>query len=201
MKQVLFLLFLLTLPTGIAAQECFQWKNLRLQTSSLAATVNILGKPDKDKIKKAEFDKSPAENVRELINFRNLRYKNIDNYREVSLLFLNEMLFGIEFTPVKRKILAADLGKNFNSEFLFAGGLSKRMNFADYEGQKETTVPKVYPANYYMLSVTRNCAIIAAIDNNSWKAVWRDGIKKPTAGMFPGNVRSIQIFSRDFKVK
>jgi hypothetical protein len=136
MKIVLFLIFLLIFSTGIFAQECFQWKNLMLQTSSLDETKNILGKPDKDKIEKAKFDKPVTEDAGELINFRKLRYKNIDNYREVNLLFLNEKLFGIEFTLEKKKILASDLGKSINSEFLFAGGLSKRMNFADYEGQK-----------------------------------------------------------------
>jgi hypothetical protein len=52
-----------------------------------------------------------------------------------------------------------------------------------------------------MLSVNRSCAIFATIDNSSWKAIWRDGIKKPTVEMFPGNVQTIQIFSRNFNVK
>ena len=201
MKKAFLPVILLTLSISIPAQECFQWKNLKLTKSSLAETVSILGKPGKDKIEKPEFDNSTANEDRAAINFRKLRYKKIDFYREVELLFLNEKLFGLEFTPEKKKLLAADLGKNFDSEFLFVGGLSKKMVFADYEGQKETTVPKVYPANYYMLSVSRGCAILATIDNNSWKGIWRDGLNKPTAEMFPGTVKTIQIFSRETKVK
>src|SRR5215213_3071736 len=170
MRKFLFLLFLLTFLSSISpAQECFQWKNLKLESSSLKETVSILGKPNKNKIEKAKFGNSALEDVRGLINFRKLRYKNIDEYREVELLFLNEKLFGIEFTPEKKKLLASDLGKNFNSEFLFADDVSKRLNFADYSGQIVSRIPKVYPANYYMLALRRYCVIIAAVDNSSRK--------------------------------
>ena len=80
-------------------------------------------------------------------------------------------------------------------------GIAKQIKFSDYEGQKETTVPKVYPVSYFMLSVKPDSAILATINNNTWKTIWRDGMKKPTVEMFPGYVETLRIFSRSIEEK
>ena len=201
MRYVLFFIFLFVPTVSVSAHETFQWKNLRFNTTSVQDTINTLGKPKKDKVEKAKFDKSIPTDVRSQMNFRKLQYQNIDDFKEVYLLFISKKLIGIELTPKKNKLFAADLGKTYNSEFLFMEGLPKEIKFSDFEGQKETTVPKVYPQNYFMLSVKPDCAIVATIDNNTWQAFWRDSLKKPTTEMFPGFVKSIQIITRSLESK
>ena len=93
------------------------------------------------------------------------------------------------------------MSKIYNADFLFMEGLAKGMKLADYEGQKETTVPKVYPGFYFMMTVKPDSAIVATIDNNTWKALWRDAVKKPTVDLFPGYVSNIQIFTRSLERK
>ena len=192
-------MFLFTLTA--AAQERFRWKGLSFETSTIEDTINALGKPKKNKIEKAKFDKSIPANVGGQMNFRKLQYKNFDDFEEVYLLFLNEKLIGIEFSPQKKKILASDLPKIYGENFLFMEGLAKGMKLADYEGQKETTVPKVYPGYYFMVAVKTDSAIVATVDNNTWKALWRDAVKKPAIDVFPGFVSNIQIFTRSFERK
>lgn len=201
MRKILFLTVLFLLTLTASAQDRFQWKGLSFETSTIQDTIKALGKPKKDKIEKAKFDKTIPSNVSGQMNFRKLQYKNIDDFDEVYLFFLNEKLIGIELTPEKKKILASDLSKIYNADFLFMEGLAKGIKFADFEGQKETTVPKVYPGFYFMLTVKPDLAIIATIDNNTWKALWRDTFKKPTVDMFPGYVSNIQIFTRSLEGK
>jgi hypothetical protein len=196
----LTVLFLSAL-TAAAQEERFQWKGLSFETSSIQDTIKALGKPKKDKIEKAKFDSAIPSNVKGQMNFRKLQYKNIDDFDEVYLLFLNEKLVGFEFSPEKKKILATDLSKLYNADFLFMEGIAKGTKLTDFEGQKETTVPKVYPGFYFMLTAKPDSAIVATIDNNTWKALWRDAVKKPTVDLFPGYVSNIQIFSRSFEGK
>ena len=201
MKIVLISLFLLTFSISLSAQECFQWKNLKLESSTLEETINILGKPKRNKIEKPKFADSPLEDVGGLVNFRRLRYKNIDDYRRIELLFLNGKLFGIEFTPEKKKLSPADLSRNFNLEFLYAGDSSKRLKFSDYYGQILSKAPEIYPASYFLLRTRQFCSAVATIDNKSRKGTARDGIETTAAEVFPGSVKTIQIFTNNFKIK
>ena len=201
MSKILLLLFLSVLAINAAAQECFRWKNLNLNQSTIAEAIKLLGKPDENRIAKPKFDKINAESDRELINYRKLRYKKFDFYREVELLFLNEKLFSLEFKAERKTVLAADLNRRFNTEFLFAGDLSTFIRFSDYRGRNADAVPRAYPAHYNLVSVDRNCAILAEIDNSSPKTMELFGIKTLPVGMFPGTVRSIQIYSRETKVE
>lgn len=196
MRKIFILSWFLLLAVHISAQEPFQWKNLKFDSSTAQNAVEVLGKPKKDKVEKVKFNKSVPANLRSQMNFRKLQYENIDEFKDVDLLFLNEKLFGIELNPHRRKLFAIDLSKMYNMDFLLTEGLPKEVNWTDYENQKETTIPKVYPPSYFMISVKSDCAIIATIDNNTWKAFWRDSLKKPTTEMFPGFVDKIQIFSR-----
>lgn len=195
--------FLLFFAFGAAAQERFTWKGLRFETSTIQDTIDALGKPKKNKIENVKVVKTISPNAGAKMDFRKLEYENINEFDEVYLLFLNEKLFSLELNPKKKKsMLAADLGKIYSADFLYMEGLPKELDFAAYEGQKETTVPKVYSGGfYYMISVKPDIAILATINNNSWKAIWRDGVKKPTVEMFPGFVSKIQIFTRSFEGK
>ncbi|HEY8562727.1 MAG TPA: hypothetical protein VIL74_20285 [Pyrinomonadaceae bacterium] len=201
MRKILFLTCFFSFVFAVSAQDDFQWKNLRFETSTVGDAVAALGKPDKDKIEKVKFDKAVPAPTRAQMNFRKLHYRDVGNYSEVYLLFLNDKLHSIGFTPQKKSLPAGELGKSYGAEFLFMEAVPKRMNLADFEGQKETTVPKVYPAEYFMLGIKKDYALLATIDNDSWKAVWRDTLNKPTAEMFPGYVRTIQVFSRNYEGK
>lgn len=201
MKRFIALTFLLILSFQINAQENFQWKGLKLGISSVEESKNVLGKPKKDKIEKGKFDKSVTADLRNQMNFRSLQYQKLDGHKLVNLLFLNDKLFSIDLVPEKKKMTAATLSELFVSDFLFLEGLSKEMNFGDYEGQKESTVPKVYPSDYFMLNVKKDRIILATIENQSWKAFWRDINRKPTIEMFPGYVTSIKILTRDMSQK
>ncbi len=201
MKKVLLLVFLPVLAINISAQQCFQWKNLKLGSTSIDETVSLLGKPDKDRIDKPKFDQRSAKEDRERLNFRRLRYKKLDFYREVELLFLNEKLFSLEFTPERKTVLAADLNRRFDTEFVFAGDVSTRIKFSDYQGRRESGVERIYPAHYNLVYVNRSCAMVAEIDNSSPKTMALFGIKNPPPGMFPGTVRAIRIFSHETKVE
>jgi hypothetical protein len=201
MKTALLLILLSFLSIVISAQECFQWKNLKLGQSSLAETVNLLGKPDKDRPDKPGFDKITAREDGERLIFRKLRYKKLDFYREVELLFLNEKLFSLEFKPEPKTILAADLKRRFDIEFLYAGDLSTHIKFSDYQGKTANGVQSVLPAHYNLVSVRRNCAVVAEIDNGSAKTMELFGFKTLPEGMFPGTVKAIRIFNRESKIE
>jgi len=201
MRKILLFVFLTAFSLCALAQENGHWKNLKLDVSSPQNAADILGKPKKDKIENAKIDKSIPANLTSQFNFRKLQFENIDNYKDVYLLFLNEKLFGIELVPKKKTIPASELSKIYDSDFLLMEGIPKQLKFSDFEGQKETTVPKVYPVSYFMLSVKPDSVILAAINNNTWKAIWRDGMKKPTMEMFPGYVESIRILSRSNEEK
>jgi len=172
-----------------------------VESLQIVEAVAVLGKPKKDKIEKVKFDQAVPASIRAQMNFRKLEYRNIDNFSEVYLLFLNERLHSIGFTPLKKNLSASELGKNYDADFLFMEGVPKQLILEQYEGQKETTVPKVYPSEYFMIGIKKDYAILATIDNNTWKAIWRDTMKKPTPEMFPGYVRTMQIFSRNFEGK
>lgn len=201
MNKVLLLVFLSIFSFSGSAQECFQWQNLKLNQSSVAETLSLLGKPDKDRPEKPKINKLSLEIADATVNFRKLRYKKLDFYREVELLFLNEKLFGLEFKTVDKTVLAADLNRRFNTEFLFAGDVSTHIEFSDYQGRTESAVPRDFPAHYNLVSVNRNCSMIAEIDNGSRKTMELFGFKTIPSGMFPGTVKAIRIYSREAKVE
>ncbi|HQU84907.1 MAG TPA: hypothetical protein PKY59_17340 [Pyrinomonadaceae bacterium] len=192
--RTLYLIVCLCIFTSIvSAQENFKWNNLELDKTSIDETIKLFGKPKKDEIVRAKTDKSDFS----ALVLRKLQFNKIEEYEKVILVFQNEKLVGMELFPKKKKIFAAELLKTYKIDFLFLEGIPKGMKFGDFEGQKETTVPKVYPVSYFMLSAQKNYIVIASIDNDSWKAVWRDTVKKPTIEIYPGFVRTIQIYSKE----
>lgn len=198
-KVILFPVLVFALSVNLYAQQNFQWKGLELDVSMPQAAISVLGKPKNDKhenfacpISKNETNQSSDNSLHKLY------FERIDDFKSVTLIFCNEKLRQIDFVPSKKAMLAASLNKIYGSDFLFLGKPTKAMKFADYEGQKETTVPKVYAALYYMLSVRKNSTIFALINNAGWKTVWRTATGKPTEELFPGYVQKIQVISRSF---
>ncbi len=201
MMRILIFIILVFSVLSVSAQDKFEWKGLKFEETSIDKTLDLFGKPNKDKVEKPKIDKAVAGQVPVELNFRKFQYKNIDIYKEIYLLFLNEKLIAFEFIPQKQKMAAADLPKNFNADFLFAEGNNIEIRFKDLEGQKETSIPKVYPTNYYMIAVKEHYSIVATIDNSSWKAVLRDATNKPTSDKFPGFVKTMQVISRSVEKK
>lgn len=201
MRLVVVFTFISSLLLSVSGQNLSQWKNLKLDSTTPDEAISMFGKPKKDKIVKPRFNKEVSVETQSQMNFRKLEFKKSNEFKSVHLLFLNEMLSTIDLTPNKKKMLASDLENNFETNFLFMEGMPKTLKFADYEGQKETTIPKVYPINYFMLGIKSDMAIIATIDNSSWKSIWRDALSKPSSEMYPGYITNIKIFSRSRETK
>ena len=182
--------------TSVLGQTAENWRELSFGVTTPADAVKLYGKPSKDRL---ENQKSVLDSSNQPMTIRSLVYEKINGLNKLDLMFANDKLFSIVQYPKNKTIAAADIPVKFGSEFLFLEGLPKRFDFAQLEGQKETTVPKVYPAAYYMLSVKSDRIIFVFVNNNSFKAIWREGIKKPTLEMFPGYVESIQVHARQIE--
>lgn len=203
MKIFFSIILLGTLLWSAAAGQSFEWKGLKLEAATPTEALALLGKPRKEKIENIS-DQIPASTRAKNNNqttIRKMFFKKIDDFEEVFLTFYNEKLVEIKFSLKKKTLPAKSISNLYNADFLFIESLPKNTKVADFEGQKETTVPKIYPGFYSMLSVRRDVIILASVDNNSWKAVWRDATGKPTVEMFPGYITDLQIVSRSLEEK
>ncbi|MGB7209792.1 MAG: hypothetical protein WBD27_14105 [Pyrinomonadaceae bacterium] len=172
------------------------WRGLTPGTTTPTDIIKLYGKPQKDRLEEPNIASAVSGPANGETIVRSLVYKKVDGLSKLHLMFSNDKLYSMIQYPKNKTRPASDLTSQFNSDFLFLEGLPKKLDFAQLEGQKETTIPKVYPVAYYMLAVRGDRVILALISNGSFKAMWRDGIKKPTLEMFPGYVESIQIFYR-----
>lgn len=203
MKILLAAVFLAAIFCRTGAGQSFEWNGLTLDASAPADAMRLLGAPKKEKTETI-VGKIP-ESVRVKNNnqtaLRRLFFKNGKDFEEAVLTFYNDRLVEIKFSPKKKTLPASTLGGRYDADFLFVERFAKNMRLADLEGQKETSVPKVYPGFYSMISVKPNLVVLAWVDNNTWKTVWRDATGKPTAEMFPGYVADVQIASRSLEEK
>ena len=190
------------LPTAIS------WREFKLNSTSSDEVIKSLGKPKKDQTKISEQSlpdgwTSSAKGKR----IRNISYKKIGNYDSVEFTFVEERLVGINFLVKQNRMKglanrksdlfeAKKLGEVLNTDFILFNGLPKNSKISDYEGQKETTVPKVYKQLYTLLGINKNSIILASIDNTNFKSGIKELFNKPTNELFPGYVQRIRIYSR-----
>jgi hypothetical protein len=181
------------------------WRNFQIDSTNAEEIIKSMGKPSKDKIEISKNSLSKnSENPKKI---RKISYKKIGNYDSLEFIFADNLLVGMNFLlrqnktkglayDVSNLLPAKDLGKLFNSEFLIFYGLPKNSKLSDFEGQKETTVPKVYKQFYSLVNVNKDSGILVSVDNNNFKSGLKEVFGKPTVEFFPGFVQRIQIFSR-----
>lgn len=197
MRKLFIFFILLNLVRAISAQGEKSWRGLVFNESTPSSAEALFGKPRKDRLEKPKFYPAVPANVKKELGIRTLEFNKIAGFEKVALMLLNNKLRGIVSDAKKNSITGSEVKSIYGGEFLFFETLPKQTDFAQFEGQKETTVPKVYPAVYHMVSVQKDRIVIATIDNDSWKALWRAGIKKPTIELFPGYVQRVHILSRE----
>lgn len=209
-----FILILLLLSTfALRAQTelndlptATTWRDFKVGATNPDEVIKVLGKPKKDQAKRSEkvlmiIQPNSGE------KFRHILYKKIGNYDSVEFSFNNERLVEMNFLfdqnqmkglfNRKSNLLpAVKLGELFNTNFFLFNGLPKNSNIGDFEGQKETTVPKVYKQIYSMMGINKETIIMASIDNTTFKSGLKEIFDKPTVENFPGYVQRIQIQSR-----
>lgn len=188
---------------------------LRLDESTPEDAVRVLGKPSKD-----EFDDFSVGGKHGLFQvrverilqtkgnekaYRKLLYKKRGGTDDVTLRFyegkLVHIIFDYNLGKRQKAIPAYSLSEKYGADFIIFQGVAKDSKLSDYEGQKETTVPKVYPVLYTLLSVQKDRVYFVRVDNNDSKGFWRSLASKPTREMFPGYVLEMHLVSRSLEQK
>lgn len=201
MRSCLAVLFVsMILSSFASAQEAALWRGVEFGMTS-AAVIEKAGKPRNVKTDEASFKLALPTVARERSDLRKLTYEKSDGWEKIVLSFLDDKLIGVHLWPRNKTMEAASLPEKFGSDFLLVEAFAKGVDLGTFEGQKETSVPKVYPAIYNMLAVRRDRFVIGLINNGSLKAIFKDGFKKPTIRMFPGYVESVIIVSRFAETK
>ncbi|HEX8249229.1 MAG TPA: hypothetical protein VF599_13715 [Pyrinomonadaceae bacterium] len=214
--------FLLTalIATGAAAQtenpvspSTFTDKvlnELKLDESTPEDAVKLLGKPNKDEFddfslggKHGLFQVSIKRIIQTRENekaYRKLLYKKLGETDDVTLRFyegkLVHVIFDYDLGQKEKRIPAYGLPAKFGVDFVILKHVAKGSTLADFEGQKENTIPKVYEVIYTLLSVQKDKIYFVRVDNNDSKAFWRSLASKPTREMFPGFVQEMHLISR-----
>jgi hypothetical protein len=187
---------LILFPVFVSGADETVWKGLMFDKTTPEDVVTTVGAPKrkrKEKIKTLSAMGGKAIGKQEI---QILEFEKIDTWEKVSLGFFNNKLFKVKFWPRNKTMLASTLGSTFHADFVFAEGFAKGVSLSVFEGQKEPTVPRVYPTVYFMVSAKSDRYILANINNGSMGALWKDAMKTATVQMFPGFVEDIEIISR-----
>lgn len=184
------------------------WRKFQLnQTTNLDVEI-VFGKAKKKQTKRSKqtlpngwtkYDKGK--------NVQTLSYKELGGYDSVEFAFVEDKLVGISFLLKQNKMKgllnyiskllpASKLSEVYKSDFLLFFGIPENSAIADYEGQKETTIPKVYQQKYSLISINKESIILVEVDNTNIKSGIKVIFGKPTAELFPGFVQRIHIYSR-----
>lgn len=196
---------------------------LNLNFTTPEEALALLGKPADDSIGKLEYEMSPSHAVVSLVTgtnlrlpeswvsskkeqkiFRKLVFKQNVFCKKIELSFLEDRLYLIDLTLTQKKnarLLAAALEKIYETDFVSIESLPEKSLIADYENQKEPTIPKAYAKFYGMLSIAPTKILLAFVNNDSFKKEFWSGTGKPEKNMFPGVVAKVQIISRDIEIK
>ena len=184
------------------------WRAFKLDSSKPEEIIKSLGKPKKDQTKITEpalpKNLSNAERGKQI---RTVLYKKIGNYDSVEFTFIDDKLAGMNFLIKQNRMKglanrksdfleAKNLNEVFNTDFILFNGLPKNAKISDFEGQKETTVPKVYKQSYALLGINQDSVILVSVDNTNFKSGIKELFGKPTVELFPGYAQRIQIYSR-----
>lgn len=184
------------------------WRGFKLDSTNPDEVIKSMGKPKKDQTKTPEQtlpkDLSNAERGKRI---RTVLYKKIGDYDSVEFTFVDDNLVGMNFLIKQNRMKglanrksdlleAKNLSEVFKTDFILFNGLPKNAKLADFEGQKETTVPKVYKQNYALLGINKHSVILVSVDNTNFKSGIKELFGKPTVELFPGYAQRIQIYSR-----
>lgn len=183
-------------PVVALGSEESVWKGLFFDKTTLEEAVASIGPPREKRKEKIKTQPTVGGKVTGTLEIQILEYKNADGWEKVSLAFLNNKLFKAKFWAKNKTVRAYDLTATYQADFLFVEGFAKGVPLSVFEGQKEPSVPRVYPTVYYMVSAKPDRYIFATINNGSFGALWKDAMKKATVQMFPGFVEDIEIISR-----
>ncbi|HEX8371021.1 MAG TPA: hypothetical protein VF604_20925 [Pyrinomonadaceae bacterium] len=219
-KSLIALWLAALLATGAAAQpenpvspSNFTDKilnGLKLDESTPEDAVKLLGKPAKDEFddfslggKHGMFQVSIKRIIQTGDNekaYRKLLYKKLGETDDVTLRFyegkLVQVIFDYDSGQKEKRIPAYSLSAQFGVDFIILKQVAKGSTLADFEGQKENTVPKVYEVLYTLLSVQKDRIYFVRVENNDSKGFWRSLASKPTREMFPGFVLEMHLISR-----
>lgn len=176
-------------------------KNVKLDVSTPEDVLRQFGKPESDVMDEidAEIIDSWLKIKKNQRVLRKLTYKNIGATERVLLRFYENKLVKITFIYKKSKkdrVLAADLPQKYNADFVMIQSVLKDTKISDFEGQKENTIPKVYPGLYILMSVQPDVIYMAGVSNNSFKALFKSLQMKPSKETFPGFLVDFVIISR-----
>jgi hypothetical protein len=170
------------------------WRGLVFDHSTVETAVQTIGKPKRKRLENLKA-LSPG-NVVGKIETQTIEYEKTDGWKKVTLTFVNNKLFKAKFWPQNKKLPASTLIETYIADFIFVEGFAKGVALSVFDGQKEPTVPRVYPTLYFMVAAKPDRYIVASINNGSFAALWKDATRKPTIQMFPGFVEDIEIVSR-----
>ena len=184
------------------------WRSFKLNAALPDEIIKALGKPKKDK---TEISKQALANgwteVDDGKQVRRIAYKKIGAFDSVEFTFVKNRLVEMNFLFKQNKrqgiaksesnfFPAVKIPELFQIDFLLFQGIPKSSKISNYEGQKETTVPKIYPQFYSILGINKDSVILVSVENSSLRSTWKGLIRKPTVELFPGFAQRIQIFSR-----
>ena len=191
-------------PQSVQPQKVLQ--QLQFDVTTPDDVIKLYGTPkadDVDELDSEIFD--PWLKIKKNQKaFRKLTYKNLSGVEQLFFRFYENKLVKVTFDFKENKsnrMLAHDLQDSFKTDFLRIDGIPKESKISDYEGQKENTIPKVYPGIYLMLSVQPNNIYYAIVANTGFKALWKQLRAKPETQQFPGFVVELQIISRSLEAK
>lgn len=184
------------------------WRDFRLNITKPDEVIKTLGKPKKDKTEFAENSLPNGWTTADKgKSVRSVFYKKIGTFDSIEFTFADDKLIAMNFLLKQNKFQgiaksessifpAAKMPEVFKTDFLLFQGAPKNAKIADYEGQKETTIPKIYPQYYSLLGINNESVILISIENSSLKSSLKGIFNKPTVQLFPGFAQRIQIFSR-----
>jgi hypothetical protein len=177
-----------------------RWRGLIIDQSTPEDAIKILGQPISDKdesFRPYPFDKRISTKGK---TFRHLKFKEVKGLDSARLVFTDNKLVCISL-DLKEHIPASAIQNNYGIEFEpKIGALSSSSNPRDYERHEGKLYPKNYPAGYYLVGMTPEVWIGAAIKNSSFGSMMLGSSRGSTgSGAFPGKAMSVIILSRSLE--
>jgi hypothetical protein len=179
-----------------------RWRGLIINQSTPEDAIKTLGQPVSDKnesFRPYPFDKRISTKGK---TFRHLKFKEIKGLDSARLVFTDDKLVCI-FLDLKESIPASAIQNNYGIEFEpKIGGIESSSNPRDYERHEGKLYPKNYPAGYYLVGMTPEVWIGAAINNSSFASLMLGSSRGSTGGgAFPGKAISVIILSRSLDTR
>ena len=167
MKKLILLLAAVSLLAGTASAQDNDKANsfggLVLNVSSAEDAAKILGASAGDKVDKLDVSKLNKwldPKIKEKI-FRQLTFKNIGDFSQVQLSFLENKLMMIQL-EFKKNITYDRLDHIFGVQFALIGGQTGASDLPNEVGKYPTRfIPTVYPFNYSLIGISEHAFIWA----------------------------------------